>query len=67
MLTKMTARFAVLAVALAAIATPAITHAQATDEGTELPDYSRKGADTCFQCHDDQATLAIFRTKHAMP
>ena len=67
MLTKMTARFAVLAVALAAIATPAITHAQATDEGAELPDYSRKGADTCFQCHDDQATLAIFRTKHAMP
>ena len=29
--------------------------------------YSRKGADTCFQCHDDQATLAVFRTKHAVP
>ena len=33
----------------------------------EQPDYSRKGADTCFQCHDDQATLAIFRSKHANP
>ncbi len=35
----------------------------AADEG----DYSRKGADTCFQCHDDQATLAVFRSKHADP
>ncbi len=29
--------------------------------------YSREGADTCFACHDDQVTLAIFRTKHAVP
>ncbi len=67
MLTKTTARFAALAVVLVAIATPASTYAQAADEAAELPDYSRKGADTCFQCHDDQSTLAVFRTKHAMP
>ncbi len=48
------------ALALAAIAAPA---AAQDDE----PNYSRKGADTCFQCHDDQVTLAVFRTKHAVP
>ena len=30
-------------------------------------EYSRKGADTCFQCHDDQAMLGVFRTRHANP
>ena len=30
------------------------------------PQYSRKGADSCFACHDDQATLAVFRSKHAV-
>ncbi len=50
----------IVAMALAAFATPAA----AQDDG---PDYSRKGADTCFQCHDDQVTLAVFRTKHAVP
>jgi DmsE family decaheme c-type cytochrome len=29
--------------------------------------YSRKGADSCFACHDDQVTLSVFRTKHAVP
>jgi len=29
--------------------------------------YSRKGADTCLSCHDDETTLAVFRTKHAVP
>ena len=48
------------ALALAAIAAPAMAQ---DDE----PNYSRKGADTCFQCHDDQAMLAVFRTKHAVP
>jgi DmsE family decaheme c-type cytochrome len=32
----------------------------------EAPDYSRKGADSCFACHDDQTTLAVFRSKHAV-
>lgn len=30
------------------------------------PEYSRKGADSCFACHDDPATLAVFRSKHAV-
>ncbi|MDH3550926.1 MAG: hypothetical protein OEQ16_16400, partial [Gammaproteobacteria bacterium] len=60
-------RSAVLAMALLAIATSGAVTAQAADDEAELPDYSKKGADTCFQCHDDQAVLAVFRTKHAAP
>ena len=30
-------------------------------------DYSRKGADTCLSCHEDDVTLAVFRTAHAVP
>jgi len=68
MLTKMIVRrSAVLAMALLAIATSGAVTAQAADDEAELPDYSKKGADTCFQCHDDQAVLAVFRTKHAAP
>lgn len=29
--------------------------------------YSRDGADTCLGCHDDPATLALFRGRHAVP
>lgn len=33
-----------------------------------LPEYSRDGADSCFACHDeDQAVLALFRGRHAIP
>lgn len=35
--------------------------------GGQEADYSRKGADTCLTCHQDQATLAVFRSKHAIP
>ncbi len=60
MIIKMTPRLvAVLAMAIMAIAAPGVATAQ--------EDYSRKGADTCFQCHDDQVVLAVFRTKHANP
>ncbi|MGB5489880.1 MAG: DmsE family decaheme c-type cytochrome [Woeseiaceae bacterium] len=52
-----------LTMALAAISASASVSAQDQD----APDYSRKGADTCFQCHDDQVTLGIFRSKHAVP
>jgi DmsE family decaheme c-type cytochrome len=68
MLMKMTARkSAVLAMALMAIAATGVVTAQAAEEEGPLPDYSRKGADTCFQCHDDQTVLAVFRTRHAAP
>ncbi len=48
---------AVVALALVAFAAPA----------SAQEDYSRKGADTCLSCHDDQSMLAVFRTKHANP
>ncbi len=51
-----------MAMALAVIAAPA-----SAQEDEEELEYTRKGADTCFQCHDSQAVLAIFRTRHANP
>ena len=36
-------------------------------DGQEGPDYSREGADTCLSRHEDDSTLSIFRTKHAVP
>jgi DmsE family decaheme c-type cytochrome len=33
----------------------------------EEPEFSRRGADSCLACHEDQVTLAVFRTKHAVP
>ena len=36
--------------------------------GQEEVRYSRSGADTCLNCHgDDEAVLAVFKTKHAVP
>jgi DmsE family decaheme c-type cytochrome len=58
---------AVLAMALMAIASTGVATAQTAEEEVTPPSYSRKGADTCFQCHDDQATLAVFKTRHAVP
>ena len=37
-----------------------------TADGQE-PSYSREGADTCLSCHEEEAMLAIFGTKHAVP
>ena len=45
----------------AAVALPAMTASAA--EG----DYSRKGADTCLSCHEEDFTYALFRGKHAVP
>jgi DmsE family decaheme c-type cytochrome len=33
----------------------------------ETPKYSRKGADTCLNCHDDATALAIFAGRHGVP
>ncbi len=44
-------------------ALPIAPLAQSDDE----PQYSRNGADTCIACHDDGATMAIFKTPHAVP
>lgn len=35
--------------------------------GGQESGYSRAGADTCLSCHEDAATLAVFKTKHAVP
>lgn len=56
-----------LAVILLSLTLPALGLAQAADELEEPPNYSRKGADSCFACHEEQVVLAIFRTKHAVP
>jgi len=53
----------VLVMALLALAAPALSSAQ----DDEAPEYSKEGADTCFKCHDDQVTLGVFRTRHAVP
>ena len=44
----------------------ALAVAVQTADGQESG-YSREGADTCLSCHEDEATLAIFKTKHAVP
>ena len=60
-------RVAIVAAIFAVISVPGVVSSQSPGEETTPPDYSRKGADTCFACHDDQTALAIFRTKHAVP
>ncbi len=39
----------------------------AADEGDDQDEFSRKGADTCISCHDEEAILSIFRTPHGHP
>ncbi len=43
------------------------SNAWCQDELERETAYSRRGADTCLGCHRDQVTLAVFRTKHAVP
>ncbi len=64
----MTARTCVTAVAamLAVTLLPASVSSQSPGD-EDGADYSRKGADTCLSCHDEQATLAVFRSDHAVP
>jgi DmsE family decaheme c-type cytochrome len=57
-------RIAAIAVLLLLPFATAVVWSQAEDDA---PSYSRKGADSCFACHDDQVTLAVFRTPHAVP
>lgn len=45
----------------------AVSSAQSPDETIQKVAYSKKGADSCIACHDDAATLSIFRTKHGIP
>ena len=52
---------------LQAVSLTALLFATALSASAQEADYSRKGADTCLSCHEDQVTLAVFRTKHAVP
>ncbi len=60
-------RLAVVTALFAIMAVPGVVSSQSPDGETAPPDYSRKGADSCFACHDDQVSLAVFRTQHAIP
>ena len=60
----MTARRpALLALLLAFLPFAALAQAGADSDA----EYSRKGADTCLSCHDDEITALIFRTAHGVP
>jgi DmsE family decaheme c-type cytochrome len=39
----------------------------AAEEAPAEPAYSRKGADTCLNCHEDPEVLGLFRTPHGAP
>ncbi len=41
--------------------------AKAEPAAAPVAEYSKKGADTCFACHDDAVTLAVFHGKHGQP
>ncbi len=60
--TPLFVRLLALAAFLPALAVAAEDAAQAA-----APAYSKKGADTCFACHDDEVTLAVFHGKHGQP
>ena len=58
-------RFSLLLVACFLV--PTVTGAQSTDDSAADASYSRKGADTCLACHDDEKILTLFQTRHAVP
>ena len=55
-------RLAALAVLL-----PALAYAAEDAATAAAPEYSKKGADTCLGCHDDEVVLAVFHGKHGNP
>lgn len=55
------------ALALFCVLVAPLTGAQSTDEPAADAEYSRKGADTCLACHDDETSLAVFQTRHGVP
>ncbi len=55
------------AVALAQDPAPATTPAAAPAAAAETVEFSKKGADTCLSCHDDEVALGVFHTRHGQP
>jgi len=61
-------RLAWFGVVAACLALPLPVAAQTAPPGdADKPAYSRNGADTCLNCHDDEVVLGVFHTKHAVP
>jgi DmsE family decaheme c-type cytochrome len=58
-------RGATIVALFVALSAPGLVASQSAEDDAAV--YSRQGADSCFACHDDQQTLALFRTKHAAP
>ena len=52
---------------LAVLVIPGTVSPQSPDDGAAPANYSRKGADTCLSCHDDDSTMAVFASNHAVP
>jgi DmsE family decaheme c-type cytochrome len=72
----MSQRLTMRALLLAAMLCPVLGLAQEAAEtpaqkpaanAVEAPGYSRKGADTCLTCHDDQVSLGVFHSAHGRP
>jgi DmsE family decaheme c-type cytochrome len=40
---------------------------EAKPAAAETVEYSKKGADTCLTCHDDEHVMAVFKTPHGQP
>ena len=40
---------------------------EAKPAAAEKVEYSKKGADTCLTCHDDEHVMAVFKTPHGQP
>jgi len=51
-----------LAIAAAMLMTLTVSTA-----GGQEPSYSRKGADSCLSCHEEDSVFALFRGTHANP
>lgn len=54
-----------LAVVLAVGTVNAVRAAE--PDAAAAPAYSKKGADTCLNCHDDPAVATLFKTPHGSP
>jgi DmsE family decaheme c-type cytochrome len=60
-------RLVALAALLPAISFAAEEAAKPEPAAPPAVEYSKKGADTCLGCHDDEVTLAVFHGKHGQP
>jgi len=60
---RKTSRRINIAICLTLLASPCAL----SQSGDEEAAYSRSGADTCIGCHDNAATMSVFKTPHGVP